>query len=96
VKCLVCVALGVFLISAAAAGEEPNGQFSVPMRVFTGLLKIPFEPPDVNATVHSKKEEDGLVIEDVSWPSLDGETVPAFLVRRAKTAELLPAILCLH
>ena len=48
----MCVALGVFLISAAAAGEEPNGQFSVPMRVFTGLLKIHKELPEAETLVH--------------------------------------------
>jgi dienelactone hydrolase len=87
--------LGVLFIMPTLAGEQ-NGEFTVPMRVFTDLLRIPFEPPDVNPTVNSKREEEGLIIEDVSWPSIDGETVPAFLVRPAKAVGRLPAVICLH
>ena len=95
-KCLQCLTLGVLFILPAGAAEGLNRQFTVPMRVFTDLLRIPFEPPDVDATVHSRREEEGMVIEDVSWPSIDGETVPAFLIRPANAAGRLPAIICLH
>ena len=67
-----------------------NGRFIVPMRVFADLLKIPVEPPEVKLTVHSSREEDGVVIEDVSWPSIDGDIVPAFIVRPAKAAAVCP------
>jgi hypothetical protein len=63
---------------------------------FADLLKIPIEPPEVTATVHGTKEEEGLVIENVSWRALDNDTAPAFVVRPAKTNGRLPAIICLH
>ena len=80
-------------LSPAAAQPHP---YAVPMKVFAELLKIPVDAPDVNATVHGSKEEDGVVVEDVSWPSIDNETVPAYLVRPAKTTGRLPAVVCLH
>lgn len=66
------------------------------MKAFADLLRIPLEPPDVNPTVRSATQEDGLVIEDVSWPTIDGEVVPAFIVRPAKSVGRLPPVVCLH
>src|SRR5437868_9069649 len=89
-------ALAALFVLPANAAETQKGLFKVPMRVFADLLKIPLEPPDVNPTVHSNREEDGLVIEDVSWPSIDGDTAPAFIVRPAQASGRLPAVVCLH
>jgi dienelactone hydrolase len=69
---------------------------SVARHTFADLLKIPVENPQVTVTVKSTREEDGLVIEDVSWDSLDGEIVPAFVMRPAKATGRLPAIVALH
>src|SRR5262245_55830711 len=67
----------VLAATGAVNGAEIRpGRFVVPMRTFSDLLKIPLEPPDVNPTVHSTREEEGVVIEDVSWPSIDGDIVP--------------------
>jgi hypothetical protein len=89
-------ALAVLFVLPALAAVVQKGQFTVPMRVFADLLKIPPEPPAVSPTVHSSREEEGLVIEDVSWPSIDGDTAPAFVVRPAKATGRLPAVVCLH
>lgn len=90
--------LSTVLLMAAvpdlAPAQTPFG--SVARETFADLLKIPVENPDVKATVHETREEDGLVVEDVTWESLDGEIVPAFVIRPAKTAGRLPAIVCLH
>src|SRR5438067_283358 len=87
----------LFLTAAASpAAESGNGKFTAPMRVFADLLKIPLQPPEVTPTVHSSREEGGVVIEDVSWPSMDGEVAPAFIVRPAKAAGRMPAVVCLH
>jgi hypothetical protein len=88
--------LAVLLVLPAPAAEAQKSPFTVPRRVFADLLKIPLEPPDVNPTVHSTREEEGLIIEDVSWPSIDGDMAPAFMVRPAKAAGRLPAVVCLH
>jgi dienelactone hydrolase len=87
----------VLLLLAAAPGKAGNSPFAnVSRRVFADLLKIPLEPPAVSATVDSSREEDGLIIEDVSWPSIDNDRVQAYVVRPAKAAGRLPAIVCLH
>ena len=46
--------------------------------------------------LRSQRIEGGLIVEDLDWESLDGERVPAWLIRPEKTAGPLPAILCLH
>jgi dienelactone hydrolase len=85
------------LILAVAQAAFAQGSFSsVARKTFADLLKIPVENPKVKATVQSTREEDGLVIEDVSWESLDGEIVPAFVIRPAKATGRLPAIVSLH
>jgi dienelactone hydrolase len=69
---------------------------SVARKTFAGLLKIPLENPAVKVNVQSTRQEEGLRIEDVSWESLDGEIVPAFVIRPEKAQGRLPAIVCLH
>lgn len=73
----------------AASGAEAR-------KTFAKLLKVPLSEPSVSAVVHSSREEGGLIIEDVSWQSLDGETVPAYLIRPANLKGKRPAIICLH
>lgn len=95
------LAVAVGLLGAAAglaapAKAEKSPFAHVSMRVFADLLKIPLEPPPVSPTVHSTREEDGLVIEDVSWPSIGGDRVPVYVVRPAKADGPMPAIVCLH
>lgn len=90
------LSLALLLVLPVKAADAQNDAFKVPRKVFADLLRIPVEPPDVKPTVHSSREEEGLVIEDVSWPSIDGETVPAFIVRPAHASGRLPAVICLH
>jgi hypothetical protein len=96
VRRIISFTLAVLSLSLAGRAEAQKGLFTVPMRVFADLLKIPLDPPDVNPTVHSTRAEEGLVIEDVSWPSIDGDTAPAFIVRPANASGPLPAVICLH
>jgi dienelactone hydrolase len=63
---------------------------------FAALLKIPVEAPTVSVSVHSTTGQDGLIVEDVSWKSLDDERVPAYLIRPRGASGKLPAIICLH
>jgi dienelactone hydrolase len=87
----------VLIVAATqAAFAQTMASGSVARKTFADLLKIPVENPRVKVTVQSAREEDGLVIEDVSWEALDGEVVPAFVIRPAKTTGRLPAIVCLH
>jgi dienelactone hydrolase len=61
----------------------------------TALLKIPPQPPDVVVELAGRRSEDGLIIEDLAWNSLDGQRVTAFLIR-PDDGRRLPAIVCLH
>ena len=88
--------LALLLAFAATAAAQPAPFTTVARKTFAGLLKIPFENPAVSVTVNSMREEDGIVIEDVSWESLDGEIVPAFVLRPSNAQGRLPAIVCLH
>ncbi len=63
---------------------------------FLELLKIPSESPAVSARSHGSAAEGGLIVEDLSWESADGETVPAFLIRPERASGRLPAVVCLH
>ncbi len=65
-------------------------------RSFARLLKIPASPPEVKVTVAGSKTEEGLVVEDISWESLDGERVPAYVIHPANVSGRLPAVICLH
>ncbi|MBI1895977.1 MAG: dienelactone hydrolase family protein [Acidobacteria bacterium] len=88
--------LTLALALAAAAPAQKLGSADEARATMAALLKIGVAPPPVAATLHSAKEEDGLVIEDVSWESLDGERVPAYLIRPAGASAPLPAVICLH
>jgi dienelactone hydrolase len=93
---LLVAALPALAALAAPARAERSPFANVSMRVFADLLKIPLEAPAVSPTVHGTREEDGVVIEDVSWPSIDGDRVPAYVVRPVKMDGRMPAIVCLH
>jgi dienelactone hydrolase len=86
----------LIVVAGQAAPAQSSAFSSVARKTFADLLKIPVQNPAVQATAHGTREEDGLVVEDVSWESLDGEVVPAFVIRPAKAAGRLPAIVCLH
>jgi len=66
------------------------------MKTFAGLLRIPTAAPSANVTVHETREEEGLMIEDISWDSLDGARPPAFVIRPKDAPKPLAAIVCLH
>jgi len=76
-----------------ASDESPQLQAK---QTFAELLRIPTEVPQVDVTLHGTKEEEGLVIEDISWESLDGVRPPAYVIRPKDTQGPLPAIVCLH
>lgn len=85
------------LFFPGAAGAAVRSPFAaISMKVFADLLKIPREAPAVSGTVRSATKQGGLLIKDVSWDSIDGERVPAYVIRPAKAAGKLPAIICLH
>jgi dienelactone hydrolase len=88
-------ALFFLSFAAAASGQQLKSQADA-RSSFLALLKISAAPPAVSVTVHSTKEEDGLIVEDISWQSLDNERVPGYIIRPAKLGGRLPAIICLH
>lgn len=94
-------AKGIFLITvafinaAAFAGASFDTQVQA-RQIFADLLKIPLESPEIFVVVQNRSEEDGLVVEDISWNSLDGENPVAYIIRPAAAEKRLPAIVCLH
>lgn len=88
------IACLIALLALPASAQQPFAP--VARQTFVDLLKIPAEAPEVAPVVHSRTEEDGLIVEDVSWESLDGETVPAWVMRPAEADAPLPAVICLH
>lgn len=88
----ICL-LTLFSLCAATA-QQPFA--SVARQTFADLLKNPLQHPSLSPTIHSQRVEEGLVIEDVSWPTLDDQTVPAFVIRPADAKGPLPAVICLH
>ncbi len=85
-----------FILLSAVTAQEQNVFEDVARKTFAGLLKVSLSPPEVEVTVHNSREEEGLLIEDISWKSFDGKTVPAYVIRKADTEKQLPAIICLH
>lgn len=67
-------------------------------RAFARLLKIPLAAPSVRVEQrrNAAAEEEGLIVEDVCWESLDGEQPRALVVSPANGSVPRPAIVCLH
>jgi dienelactone hydrolase len=95
---LFCIAgLMVFLpLSDECEAERRIMSRAEAFRTFALLLKIPPAPPEVTVTVRNRLEEEGVVIEDISWESLDGEKPEAYVIRPKEAEGPLPAIVCLH
>lgn len=88
--------IGVFCLMGITHGEPQRMSREEAMRIFAGLLRIPVETPQVEVTVHSRELDEGLVIEDISWSSLEGDRPPAWVIRPERVEGSLPAIICLH
>ena len=86
----------LLLVVSVTTGFAQEPPASEARRTFLELLKTPAEPPEVSPTLHGSKEEEELIIDDLSWESLDGEIVPAYLIRPATAEGPLPAVICLH
>lgn len=84
----------VVLLSSSAAAGQPRSAADA-RRAMIDLLKIPPQAPAVQVEVVSRRAEDDLIVEDLSWPSLDGQRVVATLIRPAKAGRR-PAVVCLH
>ena len=79
--------------------STPRAPFAHPgaaRETFARLLKIPRAAPTVRVASRHVREEDGLIVEDVTWPSLDGEMPTALVVSPTDRDGPLPAIICLH
>ncbi len=88
-----------FLITllAAQALAQPTPFAGVARQTFADLLKVPLAPPEVRVRVASVERQGDVIVEDLSWESLDGEIVPAFLIRPADSdGKRLPSVVCLH
>ena len=89
--------IGVLVILAAASAADAGwsqGQADT-RRALGELLKIPPGAPAVAVEIVAQRTEDGLIIEDLQWPSLDGQRASALLIRPAAGGRR-PAIICLH
>jgi dienelactone hydrolase len=92
------VGLLLLLLSPALGRAESKALLnrSEAARVFAELLKIPVRTPAVSVTVNSTRQEEGLIIEDISWEALDQERPMAYVIRPVAAQTPLPAIVCLH
>jgi dienelactone hydrolase len=79
------------LLAAASALSATEAR-----RIFADLLKISAAPPPVAVSVQSSNDEEGLLIQDVSWESLDQQRPTAFVIRPKEGRGPFPAIICLH
>jgi dipeptidyl aminopeptidase/acylaminoacyl peptidase len=90
---IVAVALGC---APGPLGAQEAPFSSLARRAFANILKIPLADPEVSVTVRGTKEEDGIVIEDITWESLDGQHPIAYVMYPAGASGRLPAILFGH
>lgn len=81
---------------SAAANSAPFTSPERARKAFAELLKIPLTAPGVLVERHARQEEDGLIVQDISWESLDGEQPTAAVVAPAGGQGPRPAIVCLH
>lgn len=85
----------LFCILAPQANAQTMSRTEA-IQAFAELLTISVEPPPVDFTVHGTEESEGLIIEDISWSSLDGKRPPAYVIRPQESTGPLPAVVCLH
>ena len=90
---IIAAVVLTLLARTASAGQLASE--SEARRTMSELLKVPLAAPDAAVEVLSRTTEGDLIIEDLAWPSLDGQRVTAFLIRPAREG-LLPAVICLH
>jgi dienelactone hydrolase len=83
----------LLIASSASAGQLKSEDHA--RQTMSELLKIPLAPPEVSVEVVSRTTEGDLIVEDLAWPSLDGQRVTAFLIRPVLGGRL-PAVICLH
>jgi dienelactone hydrolase len=93
---LFCLALLQMVSNLSLSQSRPVMDQQEAMKTFAGLLKIPLEPPEVTVKLTSSAIEEGLLVEDVRWNSLDHEQPAAFVIRPKEANGRLPAIICLH
>src|SRR5262245_34820238 len=86
------VLLTILFLSSAADSRQLTGN---PRRVMSELLKISPDAPEVVVESIGRRSEDGLIVEDLAWVSLDGQRVSALLIRPDDNRRL-PAVVCLH
>jgi dienelactone hydrolase len=94
-----CSFLVLFGLSCSQSNREADFEQSPraeAMQTFAGLLRIPVEAPQAAETLHGRNEEEDLIIEDISWDSLDGVRPLAYVIRPKGAEGPLPAIVCLH
>lgn len=80
--------------SMAAWAQQPEE--ATARQALFGLLQSSPDVPSTEAAIHGTVFEEGLAIEDVSWNALDGESVPAYVIRPVGAEGPLPAVVCLH
>ncbi|UCF36753.1 MAG: hypothetical protein JSU96_18385 [Acidobacteriota bacterium] len=92
-----CYLFGVLLsLEIAQAQVEPLNGPEEAMQQFARLLRIPPEVPACRAVSTSVEPQGDVILEDLSWASLDGEQVPAYLIRPREGKGPFPAVICLH
>jgi len=93
---MIRLTTGVLVLTLSLSGAEKGPFADIAGKTFAEVLKIPSPAPEVSVTVQGTKQEEGLIIEDVSWEAPDNERAPAFVIRPADARGRLPAIVCLH
>ena len=86
----------ILFLAASCAWAQSDPSAGAARQTFADLVKLPLDPPGVEVELIETRQEEGLRVEDVSWEGLDGERVPAFVIRPVNTDGPLPAIICLH
>ena len=88
-------ALAVLLLLAPAASAAQLASEAEARRTMSDLLKVPMAAPKAAVEVLSRTVDGDLIVEDLAWPSPDGQRVTAFLIKPAREGRL-PAVICLH
>ncbi|HRR25679.1 MAG TPA: alpha/beta hydrolase family protein [Acidobacteriota bacterium] len=82
--------------SALAVAAEKIDSRRKATELFAELLAIPREPPDVKVAVQDRQAASNVIIEDITWESLDGEQPYALVMKPLGASGKLPAVICLH